>query len=162
MNKKITILYIIDTYLPRPDQAAVGGTEKQLSLLASSLNPDIFRPIVVQLSSHPSQKTTETSGNVKLFHLPTFVFFDLIFFSNSINGSLYSGRQARCLTYFHYIIIVHQFPQVCHPELGSGSPPDENSTWVLSERFRPLQKTGGQASRNDKPFFASSVAILER
>ena len=70
-NKPITILYLIDTYLPRPDQAAVGGTEKQLSLLVSSLNPDIFRPIVVQLSMHPSQKTTDTIGNVKLFHLPT-------------------------------------------------------------------------------------------
>ena len=71
MNNRITILYLIDTYLPRLDQLAVGGTEKQLSLLASSLNPDIFRPIVVQLSSHPSQKTTETIGNVKLFHFPT-------------------------------------------------------------------------------------------
>jgi glycosyltransferase involved in cell wall biosynthesis len=70
-DNRITILYLIDTYLPRPEQPAVGGTEKQLSLLASSLNPDIFRPIVVQLSSHPSQKTTETIGNVKLIHLPT-------------------------------------------------------------------------------------------
>jgi glycosyltransferase involved in cell wall biosynthesis len=70
-DKRITILYLIDTYLPRLDQPAVGGTEKQLSLLVSSLNPDIFRPIVVQLSSHPSQKTTETIGNVKLFHFPT-------------------------------------------------------------------------------------------
>jgi glycosyltransferase involved in cell wall biosynthesis len=70
-DKRITILYLIDTYLPRLDQPAVGGTEKQLSLLVSSLNPDIFRPIVVQLSMHPSQKTTDTIGNVKLFHLPT-------------------------------------------------------------------------------------------
>ena len=76
-DKPITILYLIDTYLPRPDQAAVGGTEKQLSLLVSSLNPDIFRPIVVQLSMHPSQKTTDKIGNVKLFHFPTKKIYNL-------------------------------------------------------------------------------------
>jgi glycosyltransferase involved in cell wall biosynthesis len=70
-DNRITILYLIDTYLPRLDQLAVGGTEKQLSLLVASLNPDIFRPIVVQLVPHPSQKTTDTIGNVRLFHFPT-------------------------------------------------------------------------------------------
>ena len=70
-DKRITILYLIDTYLPRLDQPAVGGTEKQLSLLVSSLNPDIFRPIVVQLGPQSIKNTTDIIGNVKLFHFPT-------------------------------------------------------------------------------------------
>lgn len=77
MDKKITILYIIDTYLPRPDQPAVGGTEKQLSLLASSLNPGIFRPIVVQLGPQSIKDKKETIGNIKLFHFPTKKIYDL-------------------------------------------------------------------------------------
>jgi glycosyltransferase involved in cell wall biosynthesis len=71
MNKKITILYLIDTYLPRSDQPAVGGTEKQLSLLVSYLNPNVFRPIVVQLGPQSIENKAETIGNVKLFHFPT-------------------------------------------------------------------------------------------
>src|SRR4030042_4014551 len=70
-NNRITILYLIDTYLPRPDQPAVGGTEKQLSLLVSSLNSNVFRPIVVQLGPHSIENTADTIGNVKRFHFPT-------------------------------------------------------------------------------------------
>jgi len=71
MNNRITILYLIDTYFPRPDQPAVGGAEKQLSLLVSSLNPDIFRPIVVQLGPQSIKDRVETIRNVRLVHFPT-------------------------------------------------------------------------------------------
>lgn len=77
MDKKFTILYLIDTYFPRPGQPAVGGTEKQLSLLASSLNPDTFRPLVVQLGPQSIKDKVEAVGNVKLYHFPTKKIYDL-------------------------------------------------------------------------------------
>lgn len=77
MDKKITILYLIDTYYPRPDQFVVGGTEKQLSLLASSLSPETFRPIVVQLGHRAIEGRVDTIGNVKVYHFPTRKIYDL-------------------------------------------------------------------------------------
>jgi len=71
-NKKITILYIIDTYVSLPGQALVGGAEKQLYLLASSLDPKIFRPIVVQLNPANSMPAADKSfNNMELINLPT-------------------------------------------------------------------------------------------
>jgi len=72
LNKKITILYIIDTYVSLPGQALVGGAEKQLYLLASSLDPKIFRPIVVQLNPANSMPAADKSlNNMELINLPT-------------------------------------------------------------------------------------------
>lgn len=71
-NKPITVLYLIDTYISLPGQALVGGAEKQLYLLASSLDPKIFRPIVVQLNpADLISETSKTSNKMELLNLPT-------------------------------------------------------------------------------------------
>jgi glycosyltransferase involved in cell wall biosynthesis len=71
-NKPITVMYLIDTSVSLPDTHLKGGAEKQLYLLASSLNPEQFRPIIVQLS--PGNSSQIASGNLEgleLFHFPT-------------------------------------------------------------------------------------------
>jgi len=55
----------------------VGGTEKQLSLLVASLNPNVFRPIVVQLGPQSHENTSDTTENIKLFHFPTKKIYNL-------------------------------------------------------------------------------------
>ncbi len=73
----ITILYLIDTHVPPLDKPSVGGAEKQLHILASSLDPSSFRPIVVQLITESgSPVATGNFGNVKLLHFPTKRFYD--------------------------------------------------------------------------------------
>jgi len=65
-------MYLIDTYISTPDKPSMGGAEKQLYLLASSLNQEEFRPIVVQLSSDNSlPSTTSNLSNLEILHLPT-------------------------------------------------------------------------------------------
>jgi len=53
-SKPITLMFMIDTYVSMPNASLSGGTEKQLYLLASSINWENFRPIVVQLSPDAS------------------------------------------------------------------------------------------------------------
>jgi glycosyltransferase involved in cell wall biosynthesis len=65
----ITVMYIIDTCISPPNSPIKAGAEKQLYLLASSLNPETFKSIVVQLS--PDEFTTGNVGPFELFHLPT-------------------------------------------------------------------------------------------
>jgi glycosyltransferase involved in cell wall biosynthesis len=72
LNKPITVMYLIDTYVSMPGSPLKGGAEKQLYLLASSLNSDNFKPIVVQLI--PDNKLKVSTGNMnglELFHFPT-------------------------------------------------------------------------------------------
>ena len=72
MNYPITVMYLIDTYVSAPGTLLNGGAEKQLYLLASGLNPEEFRPVVVQLSpdrSYPVE--TGGSGPLELIHFPT-------------------------------------------------------------------------------------------
>ena len=72
LNRPITVLYLIDTYISVPESPLRAGAEKQLYLLASSLNPEKFRPIIVQLS--PDTSFQVASGNLEgleLFHFPT-------------------------------------------------------------------------------------------
>ena len=71
-NKPITVMYLIDTYISAPGSPLRAGAEKQLYFLASSLNPEKFRPIIVQLS--PDNSFQVASGNLEgleLFHFPT-------------------------------------------------------------------------------------------
>ena len=71
-NQPITVLYLIDTYISVPGSPFKAGAEKQLYLLASSLNPKYFKPIVVQLSpSNSLPVNTGNIGNLELFHFPT-------------------------------------------------------------------------------------------
>jgi glycosyltransferase involved in cell wall biosynthesis len=78
-NKPITVMYIIDTCIFTPDEPSTGGAEKQLYLLATSLNPAIFKTIVVQLSPDNSLPvTTGNVGNLELFHFPTRRFYNLV------------------------------------------------------------------------------------
>jgi glycosyltransferase involved in cell wall biosynthesis len=72
INKPITVMYLIDTCVIPPDDFREGGAERQLYQLASSLNPEGFRSIVVQLSSNSSLPvTTGNLGTLELFHFPT-------------------------------------------------------------------------------------------
>ena len=71
MNKPITVMYLIDTCVATPDSPFKGGAEKQLYLLASSLDPGIFRPLVVQLNpdnSLPAATGGIGSGKIFYFH----------------------------------------------------------------------------------------------
>jgi len=71
-NKPIIVLYLIDTYISVPGSPLRAGAEKQLYLLASSLNPEKFRPIIIQLT--PGNSFQVASGNLEgleLFHFPT-------------------------------------------------------------------------------------------
>ena len=65
-------MYLIDTYVSTPENPSKGGAEKQLYMLATSLDPDRFKPVVVQL--HPGNAVPFSEGrmgNLDLFHLPT-------------------------------------------------------------------------------------------
>jgi len=79
LDKPITVLYMIDTCILTPDGLSLrGGAEKQLYLLASSLDPEIFKPIVIQLS--PANSLPVAAGNmgaVNLLHFPTRSFYSL-------------------------------------------------------------------------------------
>ena len=76
IGKPITVMYLIDTYISPTDKSSAGGTEKQLYLLATSLNPVVFKTIVVQLSpDNPLPLFHFKEGMVKLFRLPTRKFY---------------------------------------------------------------------------------------
>lgn len=71
-NRTITVMYITDTCISPPDSPFKGGAEKQLYLIANSLNPAHFRPIVVQLSPYKSLPLTNGRlGVLAVFHFPT-------------------------------------------------------------------------------------------
>lgn len=77
-DNRITILYLIDTYVSPPGESAAGGAEKQLSLLATSLDPSLFRPIIVQLTANDSLPIKNGHiGIARTFHLPTKKFYSL-------------------------------------------------------------------------------------
>ncbi|SPP99523.1 Glycosyltransferase, WbnK-like family [Candidatus Sulfobium mesophilum] len=77
-DQRIMIMYIIDTCIAPPGRPQRGGAEKQLLLLAASLNKDLFRPIIVQLITAPM--TSVSIGkidDVEFIHLPTERFYSL-------------------------------------------------------------------------------------
>ncbi len=77
-NKPITVMYLIDTYISSPEQSSAGGSEKQLFLLASSLNSKFFRPMVVQLSPNDLALSKPMTREIaQIFHLPTKKFYSL-------------------------------------------------------------------------------------
>jgi len=72
LDRPITVLYLIDTYISVPESPLRAGAEKQLYLLASSLNRGKFRPIIIQLSPDNSfQVASGNLGGLELLHLPT-------------------------------------------------------------------------------------------
>lgn len=77
-HKPITILYLIDTFISPPDKPSEGGAERQLYLLSSSLDPGLFKTIVVQLfpSRSPSMATGKM-GAAEMLHFPTKKFYNL-------------------------------------------------------------------------------------
>ena len=77
-GKPITILYLIDTCLPPPGTQSRGGAEKQLFLLASSLDPMAFRAIVAQLGpSGTCGIPTGPAGTATLLHVPVRRFYGM-------------------------------------------------------------------------------------
>jgi glycosyltransferase involved in cell wall biosynthesis len=102
LNKPITVMYLIDTCIDTPDKPSMGGTERQLYLLASSLNSNLFRPIVVELSSSNSLLLTPKQvANIKVYHLPTQRFYNL-------HGLRQIGRLSR-LAKNRKVDIIHTF-----------------------------------------------------
>jgi glycosyltransferase involved in cell wall biosynthesis len=78
MDRPITVMYLIDTCISMPDEPSKGGAEKQLYLLASSLNTAQFRPIVVQLNPTYSESSGPMKvGAIELIHLPIRRFYSL-------------------------------------------------------------------------------------
>lgn len=76
MDKKITILYLIDTFISPPDSPSEGGAERQLYMLATSLNAYAFKSIVVQLIPYtPQFIALGKVGVAELLHLPTAKFY---------------------------------------------------------------------------------------
>jgi glycosyltransferase involved in cell wall biosynthesis len=93
-NKRITILYLIDTFISPPDKPSEGGAGKQLYLLSTYLNPDAFRPIVAQLIPSPSlSMATGKMGSVETLHLPTKKFYNLHGLHQIIRLSLLAKRE---------------------------------------------------------------------
>jgi len=94
LNKPITVLYLIDTSVSAPGSSLRGGAEKQLYLLASSLNQEEFRPIVVQLSSDNFPPvTTNNLSNLEIFHLPTQRLYGLSGFRQTVRLSLLAQKR---------------------------------------------------------------------
>ncbi|MBP1731786.1 MAG: glycosyltransferase, WbnK-like family [Deltaproteobacteria bacterium] len=76
MRRPITVMYLIDTHVPPLVKPSVGGAEKQLYLLATKLDPERFRTVVVQLiSSEASEVTVGRFGTAELLHFPTRRFY---------------------------------------------------------------------------------------
>jgi L-malate glycosyltransferase len=72
MKEPITVMYLTDTCISPLESQRVGGAEKQLYLLAKSLNPTLFEPLVVQLSPYgPLPLPIGRYGNIQLYHFPT-------------------------------------------------------------------------------------------
>ncbi len=71
-------MYVIDTCIAPPGRPQKGGAEKQLHLLAASLNKDLFRPIIVQLIPVPATSVSVGKiDDVEFIHLPTERFYSL-------------------------------------------------------------------------------------
>lgn len=74
-GRPLTVLYLIDTFLSPQGSPMQGGAEKQLGILASSLDPARFRPLVVQLAPREVPLASGTLGSARVLHLPTGKFF---------------------------------------------------------------------------------------
>ncbi|MRR07990.1 MAG: glycosyl transferase family 1, partial [Deltaproteobacteria bacterium] len=69
-DKSVTVMFITDTFISPPGNP-VGGAEKQLYLLATSLDTSLFRPIVVQLSPYDYLPIArENIGSVEVYNFP--------------------------------------------------------------------------------------------
>jgi glycosyltransferase involved in cell wall biosynthesis len=101
-SKPITLMFIIDTYISMPNDSLNGGTEKQLYLLASSIDPERFKPIIVQLSPETSLAVAKGHiGNLELFHYPTRKLYGL--------GGLRQLGRLRSLAKKNRVDIIHTF-----------------------------------------------------
>ena len=77
-SKPITIMYLIDTHVPPPGKPSVGGAEKQLYSLATTLDPERYRCFIVQLiAKNGTIVTTGNYGSARLLHFPTKRFYGL-------------------------------------------------------------------------------------
>jgi L-malate glycosyltransferase len=71
-----TVMYLIDTFLSPFGSPMQGGAEKQLGILATSLDPARFRSLVVQLAPGGSVPVPNgTLGSAQMHHLPTSKFY---------------------------------------------------------------------------------------
>ena len=85
-------MYLIDTQVPSLDMPPVGGAEKQLYLLATKLNRERFRTIVVQLTaSDTSAVTVGKIGTAEFLHYPIRRFYS----PHGINQILRISKLAR-------------------------------------------------------------------
>ena len=92
-HSPITVLYLIDTSVTVPGSLLRGGAEKQLYLLASSLDQEKFRPIVIQLSSGKFLPVTSDIANLEIFHLPTQRLYGLSGFRQTVRLFLLAKKR---------------------------------------------------------------------
>jgi glycosyltransferase involved in cell wall biosynthesis len=77
MINPVTVMYLIDTCVSPPNSYLEAGTGRQLYILASSLNPENFRCIGVQLSPDNSLPVIiGNMGGIELLHFPTRKFYN--------------------------------------------------------------------------------------
>ncbi len=101
-GKIITVLYFIDTFIAPPEHPYKSGAENQLYKLASSLDQNIYRPIVVQMS--PSVSMAVSCGmlsGIELYHFPVKRIY-------SLNG-LYQFCRLYLLVRSKKVDIIHTF-----------------------------------------------------
>lgn len=101
-NKIITVLYCIDTFIAPPEHPYKSGAENQLYKLVSSLDRNIYRPIVVQMS--PSKSMAIPSGilsGIELYHFSVKRIY-------SLNG-LYQFSRLYLLARRKNVEIIHTF-----------------------------------------------------
>ena len=96
-----TVMYLIDTFLSPFGSPMQGGAEKQLGILAASLDPARFRSLVVQLAPGTVPMANGSLGAARMYHLPTSKFYS--------PGGLYQMARIVALARKERADIIHTF-----------------------------------------------------
>jgi glycosyltransferase involved in cell wall biosynthesis len=144
-----------------PGKPSLGGTERQLYLLASSLNSNLFRPIVVELSSSNSLLLTPKQvENIKLYHLPTQRFYNLYGLRQLSRLCLIAKREK--------VDIIHTFFEKAEVMGWIASRITHIPIWITSRRdlgFKRkniYKKIFAFTERNCKKCIANCIAVKDQ
>jgi len=153
-------MYLIDTYISPPASNLKGGAEKQLYLLASSLDSELFKPIVMQLSPEDSLPIKHGQiGAGEVCHLPTPRFYNL-------HGFRQLGRLCS-VARENKVDIIHTFFEKSEVMGWFTCRRAGVSTWVTSRRDLGFNrkaiydKVFRMSSKNCKKCVANCLAVKE-